>query len=184
MLLVWRKFSTLHFDEFFECKYRTPFKIFLGRIYRYGSMMQKNKVTVLLFADPYGHYSRPLASTASNQQPPLQPRKKKNGVDSDQCYSSVYVPNPNHHLIESSFSSSSTNTRGGLSGLSGHSSSGQDSTCIRGQRPGKTSTSCSSSEDNSLCRLNGNYTKETNSNWTTGQNMLNFDPIVVQQEVN
>ena len=152
--------------------------------------MQKNKVTVL-FADPYGHYSRPLASTAasaaaSNQPPLLQPCKKKNGVDSDQCYSSVYVPNTNHHLIESSFSSSST--RCGLS--TGHSSSGQDSlTCKRGHRPGKNSASCSSgSEDNSLCRtnanvLNGNYsTKDQNWAQNQGPNLL-MEPIVVQQEV-
>ena len=153
--------------------------------------MQKNKVTVL-FADPYGHYSRPLASTAasaaaSNQPPLLQPCKKKNGVDSDQCYSSVYVPNTNHHLIESSFSSSST--RCGLS--TGHSSSGQDSlTCKRGHRPGtgKNSASCSSgSEDNSLCRtntnvLNGNYSTKENWVQNQGPNLL-IDPIVVQQEV-
>ena len=131
-------------------------------------------------------------------QQPLQPQqshtgKKKNGGDSDQCYSSVYVPtNPNHHLIESSFSSSnSTKASGsGLScGLSGHSSSSQN-TCKRDRinlkAPGGGSASCSScgSEENSLCRPSNTYnTKEQQQQkaWNTNGSLL--EPVVIQQEV-
>ena len=131
-------------------------------------------------------------------QQPLQPQqshtgKKKNGGDSDQCYSSVYVPtNPNHHLIESSFSSSnSTKASGsGLScGLSGHSSSSQN-TCKRDRinlkAPGGGSATCSScgSEENSLCRPSNTYnTKEQQQQkaWNTNGSLL--EPVVIQQEV-
>ena len=105
----------------------------------------------------------------------------------------MYVPtNPNHHLIESSFSSSnSTKASGsGLScGLSGHSSSSQN-TCKRDRinlkAPGGGSASCSScgSEENSLCRPSNTYnTKEQQQQkaWNTNGSLL--EPVVIQQEV-
>ena len=163
------------------------------------SELRENKVNFYIFvcfADPYGHYSRPLALAEQHPlQQPLQPLqshgKKKNGGDSDQCYSSVYVPtNPNHHLIESSFSSSSTKASGsGLScGLSGHSSSSQNTTCKRDRinlkAPGSASCSSSGSEENSLVRPSNTYnTKEQQQQkaWNTNGSLL--EPVVIQQEV-